>query len=87
MLAEVALNNPSCTQSNGVLTFIVSPALSDPSADASGLATWCRVKSGTGTFVADMGVGAGQEVTLDNYNISVGGIVNLTSGQFTIGNI
>lgn len=87
LLCTFTLNKPSFTQSNGVLTLIVSPAIADNDAANTGTATWARIADGTGTFVADMGVGGGAELTLDNYNITQHGIVNLTSGTITVGNI
>jgi hypothetical protein len=69
----------------GVLT--ASTITSDSSADATGTATWARLVTSAGTFVADMGVGtSGQEVTLNTVSIVIGGTVACTSLVITAGN-
>lgn len=86
LISTLTFNKPSFTQSNGILTLIVSPAISDSSAAATGTPTWARLVDGLGNFVGDVDVGPGKEVTLDNYNITITGIVNCTSGTITVGN-
>ena len=69
----------------GVLT--ASAIGSDASADATGTATWARLTTSGGVFVADMGVGtSGQEVTLNTVSIVIGGTVACTSLVITAGN-
>jgi len=55
----------------------------------TGVASWARITTSGGTFVADLGVGisgAGQEVTLNTTSISSGGVVACTSLLITAGN-
>ena len=69
----------------GVLT--ASAIGSDASADATGTATWARLVTSAGVFVADMGVGtSGQEVTLNTVSIVITGTVACTSLVITAGN-
>tara|TARA_R110000868_G_scaffold328169_1_gene589069 strand:- start:410 stop:802 length:393 start_codon:yes stop_codon:yes gene_type:complete len=69
----------------GVLT--ANAIGSDTSADATGTATWARLTTSAGAFVADMGVGtSGQEVTLNTVSIVIAGTVACTSLQITAGN-
>ena len=68
-------------------TLTASAIGSDASADATGTATWARLTTSGGTFVADMGVGtSGQEVTLNTVSIVAGGTVACTSLVITAGN-
>lgn len=68
-------------------TLTASAIGSDASADATGTATWARLTTSAGVFVADMGVGtSGQEVTLNTVSIVIGGTVACTSLVITAGN-
>ena len=68
-------------------TLTASAIGSDASADATGTATWARLVTNGGAFVADMGVGtSGQEVTLNTVSIVAGGTVACTSLVITAGN-
>ena len=68
-------------------TLTASAIGSDASADATGTATWARLTTSGGVFVADMGVGtSGQEVTLNTVSIVITGTVACTSLVITAGN-
>ena len=72
---------------SGILT--ANSIAQESSADATGIATWARITTSGGTFVADLGVGTagqGQEVTLNTSNIVSGGVVACTSLIITAGN-
>jgi hypothetical protein len=86
LLAQLALSATFAPAASvGVLT--ASTITADSSADATGTATWARLVTSGGTFVADMGVGtSGQEVTLNTVSIVIGGTVACTSLVITAGN-
>jgi hypothetical protein len=86
LLAQLALSVTFAPGASlGVLT--ASTITADSSADATGTATWARLVTNGGTFVADMGVGtSGQEVTLNTVSIVIGGTVACTSLVITAGN-
>jgi hypothetical protein len=86
LLAQLALSATFAPPASvGVLT--ASTITADSSADATGTATWARLTTSGGTFVADMGVGtSGQEVTLNTVSIVIGGTVACTSLVITAGN-
>lgn len=52
---------------------------SDSTADASGTAGWYRAKTSGGTAVCDGAIGAGQDMTMDNYSIVAGGTIAISS--------
>ena len=86
LLAQLTLSATFAPAASlGVLT--ASAIGSDASADATGTATWARLTTSAGVFVADMGVGtSGQEVTLNTVSIVIGGTVACTSLVITAGN-
>lgn len=86
LLAQLTLSAAFAPAASlGVLT--ASAIGSDASADATGTATWARLTTSAGVFVADMGVGtSGQEVTLNTVSIVIGGTVACTSLVITAGN-
>lgn len=86
LLAQLALSATFApAAAAGVLT--ASAITSDSSADATGTATWARLTTSGGTFVADMGVAtSGAEVTLNTVAIVIGGTVACTSCVITAGN-
>lgn len=86
LLAQLTLSATFAPAASlGVLT--ASAIGSDASADATGTATWARLTTSGGVFVADMGVGtSGQEVTLNTVSIVIGGTVACTSLVITAGN-
>ena len=86
LLAQLTLSATFAPPASlGVLT--ASAIGSDASADATGTATWARLVTNGGAFVADMGVGtSGQEVTLNTVSIVITGTVACTSLVITAGN-
>ena len=70
----------------GVAT--AAPITPDPSADATGTASWFRAKSGAGTAIFDGAVGQDPpgtaELILNTVNIVAGGPVQITSFTFTV---
>lgn len=86
LLAELTFTDPSAPNaSSGVLTF--SAITADPSANASGTATWGRLVDSTGAFVADFSVGtAGADFNLNTVTITSGVQVSCTSATLTEGN-
>ena len=71
---------------SGILT---ANAITQGTAIFTGVASWARITTSGGAFVADLGVGisgAGQEVTLNTTSISSGGVVACTSLLITAGN-
>jgi hypothetical protein len=86
LLAELTFTDPSAPNAAaGVLTF--SAITADPSANASGTATWCRMVDSTGAFVADGSVGtSGADYNLNTTTITAGVQVSCTSATLTEGN-
>ena len=86
LLAQLALSATFApAAAAGVLT--ASAIASDSSADATGTATWARLTTSGGTFVADLGVAtSGQEVTLNTTAIVITGTVTCSSLVITAGN-
>ena len=84
MLVDIALANPSFTESNGVLTADVSPV---PSATASGTGeadNW-EVRDGTDPVVTGTISDTGTpDIDIDNAAIVSGQTVNLTSLVLTV---
>lgn len=86
LLAELTYSYPSApAASGGVLTYsAISP---EPSAKATGTATWGRAVDSTGAFVKDFDVGtAGADFNLNTVNITAGVQVSCTSAVTTEGN-
>jgi hypothetical protein len=86
LLAELIFTDPSApSAASGVLTF--SAITADPSANASGTATWGRVVDSTGAFVGDFSVGtAAADFILNTTTITAGVQVSCTSATLTAGN-
>lgn len=75
--------NPLGSVSAGVLTF--GSVAADSSADATGVATWARLETRTGTHVMDLSVtatGGGGDLTMDNPSVTIG--ATLTPASITI---
>ena len=69
----------------GVLT--ANAITQDSSADATGTATWARLTTLAGAFVADMAAGtSGTELILNTVSIVAGAVVTCTSCVITAGN-
>jgi hypothetical protein len=75
----------AAASSNGVLTF---NAVTAGTAAATGTATWARLTTSGGTFVADFDVGtsAPAEIVMSTTSIVSGAQVSITSGTLTEGN-
>lgn len=86
LLAELTFTDPSAgSAAAGALTF--SAITADPSANASGTATWARMVDSTGAFVADGSVGtAAADYILNTTTITAGVQVSCTSFVLTAGN-
>ena len=87
LLAELTLSDPSAAAaSGGVLTYNAFTA--DPSANATGTATWFRIVQSDGsTHVMDGSVGAGSgDLSLNTTSIVAGAQVSISSGTITAGN-
>lgn len=88
LLAELECGSPlAAAASSGTLTF--NAVTSDTSANASGTATWARLTTSGGTFVADFSVGlvaSGEDIEVNNTAITLGQQVDLVSGTITAGN-
>ena len=86
LLAAIPFNDPSFPGgSGGVNTADVDPVLEDASADATGTATWARIKDSTGATVIDVDVsasGGGGTLQLNTVSIVAAGPVRVTA--FTI---
>lgn len=87
LLGTVVFAATSGIAVDAVLTFY--PFTPDGAADASGMATWARIRDGDGLFVADLDVGltgSGAAIQMDNTQIYQGGVISVTSGVITDGN-
>lgn len=88
LIGTCTLSKPSGIVSAGVLTF--EPIADDPIADATGTITWARLLNGDGSFVADMNCGiTGSTAILifNNTAVQAGGLISITSGSLTEGNL
>ena len=86
LLAELTLSDPSAAAaSGGVLTYNAITA--DPSANATGTATWFRVVDSAGTHVYDGSVGtSGEDINLNTTSIVAGAQVSVSSLTITAPN-
>lgn len=84
VLAEITLNDPSGTVSNGVLTLSGFPR-SDTSANATGVAAAARIRDSAGTdVITGLSVGTtGSDINLDNTSINAGQTVTINSATIT----
>lgn len=85
-LGTLTCSDPMGSEATGALTF--GAITQDSAADASGTATWCRLKDGAGVARADFDVtnGAGTGVVkLNTTTIVIGGPITVTSFVVTIG--
>ena len=85
LLGTITLNDPSAPDaSGGVLTFDVDPIPGDTAADATGTASWARVKDSAGTAVFDGSVGtAGTDFIIVSTAITAGQPITLTAASIT----
>lgn len=86
LLAELACSATFApAAAAGVLT--ANAITQDSSANATGTATWARLTTSGGTFVADMAAGtAGTELILNTASIVLAAVVTCTSCVITAGN-
>jgi hypothetical protein len=85
VLAVLTLSDPCGSVTNGVLTF--SAITDDASANATGTASWARLKDSDGNAAADMSVGtSGADINFDSVSFVAGGNVSVTSLTITEGN-
>jgi hypothetical protein len=84
VLAEITLNDPSGTITNGILTLSGFPK-SDTSANAAGTAAAARIRDSVGTdVITGLTVGtSGTDIILDNTNIAAGQTVTINSATIT----
>jgi hypothetical protein len=72
------------TSSGGVLT---AAAISSATASATGTATWARLTSSGGTFVADFDVAtSGADITINTASVVSGATVSCSAFTYTAGN-
>jgi hypothetical protein len=68
--------------SNGVAT--ANAITSDTSADATGTASWARIKNGSGTTIMDVTVGtSGEDLNFNTVSFVAGATIALTSLTYT----
>lgn len=85
-LGTLTCSDPAGTVTDGMLT--LSAITQDSSADATGTATWARIKDSTGAVVADIDVtttGGGGTLQMNNISIVTGGPILISSFEFHIG--
>lgn len=84
VLAEITLNDPSGTVTNGILTLSGFPK-SDTSANATGVAAAARIRDSAGTdVITGLTVGtSAADIILDNTSINVGQTVTINSATIT----
>lgn len=83
LLGTLTFSDPCGSSSTGVLTF--STITQDSSADATGTATWARIKDSTGSVVFDCDVGTtggGATIQFNTTNFVITGPILISS--FTI---
>lgn len=85
LLATLPLSDPAASAaSGGVLAF---SAISTSSVAASGTATWFRLVTSAGSFVADGNVGtSGSDLNLNTLALQAGAQISVTSFVITEGN-
>lgn len=84
-LGTLTLSDPAGTVTDGMLT--LSAITQDSSADASGTATWARLKDSTGAAVADVDItttGGGGTLQMNNISIVAAGPILISSFEFHI---
>ncbi|KNA31054.1 hypothetical protein ADU20_27430 [Burkholderia pseudomallei] len=85
LLAQLTCNATFApASSGGVLTL---NSIASNAAAATGTATWARLTTSGGTFVADFSVGtSGTEIIIATTSITSGATVSVTSATITAGN-
>ena len=88
LIGTCALSKPCAIAIEGVVMF--APIADDPIADNTGIISWARLLNGDGAFVADMNCGVtGSSAILifNNLSVQAGGLISITSGSLTEGNL
>ena len=89
VLVEIDLQDPSFTESNGVISMAAPSTGLSGVASAAGTASSAQIEDGSGTVVVSglrVGTAAPAEITLNSTAISASQAVTLTSGQITHAN-
>lgn len=84
-LGTLTLSDPCGSVTDGMLT--LDAITQDSSADASGTATWARLKDSTGAVVADVDItttGGGGTLQMNNISIVAGGPILISAFEFHI---
>lgn len=86
LLAELTMSDPSFpAAAAGIMS--ASAVTNDPSANATGTATWFRVVDSVGNFVMDGDAAiSGSDLSLNTTAITVGVTVSVTAFDITAGN-
>jgi hypothetical protein len=84
-LAEITLNDPAFdTAASNAMNLDVTPAVSDPSADATGTATFARLVDSNGNGHALFSVGtSGAEINFVSLSFVAGQVIGITSFGLT----
>lgn len=88
LLGTCTLSKPCAITLEGVVTF--QPIVDAPIADNTGVISWARFLNGDGGFVADMNCGITGSTAMLIFNtlsVQAGGIISVTSGSLTEGNL
>lgn len=86
LLAEFTLSDPSFTESGGVATLDITPAVEDAAADNTGTAGYARFTDSDGNGKIDATVtatGGGGEVTCNTVSFVAGAVVTVTGCTIT----
>lgn len=88
LLAELTLSDPSFPAASGTPGSMVANTITDdPSANASGTATWFRIVDSGGNAVVDGDVGlTAEDLVMDNVVVVAGSSVSVSSATLTAGN-
>jgi len=84
-LGTLTFSDPSGSVTSGVFT--ASSITQDSSADATGTASWARIKDSTGATVGDIDItstGGGGLLQLNTVNIVAGGPIIVTALTFSV---
>lgn len=84
-LGTLTLSDPCGSVTDGMLT--LDAITQDSSADASGVATWARLKDSTGAAVADVDItttGGGGTLQMNNISIVAAGPILISAFEFHI---
>ena len=88
LLGTVTFSKPCAVVIDGVILF--DTIADDPLADATGIIGWGRAFDGDGLFVMDFNCGtsgANAVMIFNNLNVIAGGVISISSGMLTEGNL